>query len=102
MNLNLFFSDGTREYRNPVDIKAGDEVSIRFRVPAGYQAAPVLHIEKGKVPMKLSEQGKKFDFYTAVVSVGKVQEWYYFSFTCEEKTYYYDRSGVTDKVNEES
>mgnify|MGYP006381721857 CR=1 FL=1 len=32
MNLNLFFSDGTKEYRNPVNVKAGDDVTIRFRV----------------------------------------------------------------------
>jgi hypothetical protein len=69
MNLNLFFSDGTREYRNPVDVKPGDSVEIRFRVPAGCQADPVLHIEKGELPMELSEQGKRFDYYKAVIHV---------------------------------
>jgi len=101
MNLNLFFSDGTREYRNPVDVKTGDDVTIRFRVPARYPAEPVLHIEKGEIPMKLSEQGKRFDYYEAVIKVEGEQEWYYFSFNCNDKTYYYDRSGVTEYQNKE-
>jgi len=101
MNLNLFFSDGTRQYRNPVDIKAGDSVTIRFRVPAGCQAAPVLHIEKGALPMVLSEQENNFDYYTGTVSVGKKQVWYYFTFTFEDKEYYYDRSGVSETKNDE-
>ena len=101
MNLNLFFSDGTREYRNPVDVKEGDNVTVRFRVPEGYQALPVLHTEGREIPMSLSETGKRFDYYTATITVGEKQEWYYFSFTCDETRYYYDRSGVTDKVNSE-
>ncbi len=101
MNLNLFFSDGTREYRNPVDVRPGDSVEIRFRVPTGCQADPVLHIEKGEIPMELSEQGKRFDYYRAVIEVEEQREWYYFSFTCENKIYYYDRSGVTEHLNRE-
>ena len=53
MNLNLFFSDGTKEYRNPVDVKAGDDVTVRFRVPAGCHAYPMLHIKQGEFPMIL-------------------------------------------------
>lgn len=101
MNLNLFFSDGTKEYRNPVNIKAGDKVTLRFRVPAGCHVYPMLHTRQGEQPMKLSEMGKRFDYYTADILVGEAQEWYYFSFICEGSIYYYDRSGVTDRVSEE-
>ena len=101
MNLNLFFSDGTREYRNPVDVKAGDDVTVRFRVPAGCHAYPMLHVKQGEFPMTLSETGKRFDYYTATIHVDKEQVWYYFSFICEGVIYQYDRSGVTNRVNEE-
>ena len=99
MSLSLFFSDGTREYRNPVDVKAGDNVTVRFRVPIGYQGELILHIEQEEVPMVLAERGKRFDYYTADFCVEDTQVRYYFSFTYEGITYYYDRSGVNDCVN---
>ena len=101
MNLNLFFSDGTKEYRNPVDVKAGDNVTVRFRVPAGYPAAPILHMERGCIRMRLAEAGRKFDYYKGTITVGNRQEWYYFSFTLDNNIYYYDRSGVTEHATEE-
>ena len=101
MNLNLFFSDGTKEYRNPVNAAAGDKVTIRFRVPAGCRAYPMLHTEQGELPMQFTEAGKQFDYYTAVITLGEQQMWYYFSFICEGNIYYYDRSGVNKKVHEE-
>lgn len=101
MNLNLFFSDGTNEYRSPVNVKSGDEVTVRFRVPAGCHAYPMLHTRQGEQPMNLSEKGKRFDYYTATILVGETQEWYYFSFICEGIIHYYDRSGVTDQAGEE-
>ncbi len=101
MNLNLFFSDGTREYRNPINVKAGDKVTLRFRVPAGSHVYPRLHTKQRELSMILSEKGKKFDYYTVTVTVGEAPEWYYFSFINKGETYYYDRSGVTKQVNEE-
>lgn len=101
MNLNLFFSDGTKEYRNPVNVKAGDDVEIRFRVPAGCRAYPMLHIKQGELPMVLSESENRFDYYTATIHVGTEPVYYYFSFICEGIIYYYDRSGVTGKSSEE-
>ena len=58
MNLNLFFSDGTKEYRNPVDVRAGDNVTVRFRVPAAYPATPILHTGRGCIKMRLDETGR--------------------------------------------
>ena len=101
MSLHLFFSDGTKEYRNPVDLKTGETVTIRFRVPAGCAACPKLHTEKCEVLMRLVEAGEKFDYYASKLLMGKKQAWYYFSFTYEGKTYYYDRSGVTENLNRE-
>ncbi len=101
MDLNLFFSDGTKEYRNPVDVKEGEEVEIRFRVPAGYAGVLILHAQEKEIPMTLSEQGKKFDYYTATITVGTQQERYYFSFTYDGSIYYYDRSGVTGHADQE-
>ena len=73
MDLNLFFSDGTKEYRNPVDIKAGDNVTVRFRVPAGCPIAPVLHMERGCICMRLAEAGTVFDYYKGTIPVGYLQ-----------------------------
>ena len=101
MNLNLFFSDGTKEYRNPVDVRAGDNVTVRFRVPAGCPVTPMLHMERGCFRMRLAEAGKKFDYYKGTITVGNRQEWYYFSFTLDNHVYYYDRSGVTEQATEE-
>ena len=101
MNLNLFFSDGTKEYRNPVDVRAGDNVTVRFRVPAGCLATPILHMERGCIRMRLAEAGNMFDYYKGTITVGNRQEWYYFSFTLDGNIYYYDRSGVTEQATEE-
>ncbi len=101
MNLNLFFSDGTKEYRNPVDVRAGDNVTVRFRVPAAYPATPILHTGRGCIRMRLEETGNRFDYYKGTITVGNRQEWYYFSFMFDGNTYYYDRSGVTEQATEE-
>ncbi len=101
MNLNLFFSDGTKEYRNPVDVRAGDNVTVRFRVPAAYPATPILHTGRGCIKMRLDETGNRFDYYKGTITVGNRQEWYYFSFMMDGNTYYYDRSGVTEQATEE-
>ncbi len=101
MDLNLFFSDGTREYRNPVDVVQGDYVTVKFRVPAGYLGAPLLHTKRGEFPMKIQEAGQQFDYYTGTVAVGNEQEWYYFSFQEEGSTCYYDRRGVVSEPKKE-
>lgn len=96
MNLNAFFSDGTKEYRTPVDVKENEEVTIRFRVPHGSEAAPVLVIGEDRFPMKLVEETWQFDYYAATVRVGEVQISYYFCFLAEGTPYEYDRSGVCE------
>ena len=98
MNLHLFFSDGTKEYRNPVDIMSGDNVTVRFRVPAGYSGIPILHTRRGAAPMHIHEAGRLFDFYTATIAVGNEPEWYYFSFSYGGNKYYYDRAGVSEEA----
>ena len=97
MSLNLYFSDGTNEYRNPVNVRQGDTVTVRLRVPADSEV-PNLHTKRGIFPMRLHEKSTVFDYYTGMVMVGNEQEWYYFSFQHEGKTYYYDRSGVTEET----
>lgn len=97
MSLRLFFSDGTKEYRNPVNVVQGDYVTVRLRVPAGLRNIPMLHIKRGEFPMRIQETGTQFDYYAGIISVGAESEWYYFSFLYEGKTYYYDRNGVSEE-----
>ncbi|MGN0505368.1 MAG: glycoside hydrolase family 13 protein [Lachnospiraceae bacterium] len=101
MNLNAFFSDGTREYRTPVDISANEEVTIRFRTPHGSDAAPEIVIENHKIPMKLTETTRQFDYYAGSVPVGEEPVSYYFSFLADGIPYEYDRSGVCEKASQE-
>ncbi len=99
MSLQLFFSDGTKEYRTPTDIRKGDSVTVRFRVPAGFQGIPVLHTRRGDAPMRMLEAGAKFDYYAGTIPVGNETEWYFFSFEYEGVHYVYDRTGVNTESN---
>lgn len=99
MSLHLFFSDGTKEYRNPVDVMPGDYVTVRLRVPAGLSEIPYLHTRRGAFPMRIQETGPLFDYYVGTIGVGNETEWYYFSFEHEGMSYVYDRRGV--QVNAE-
>ncbi len=101
MNLSMFFSDGTREYRNPVDVKPGENVTVRLRVPAGAKVFPQIQTEQGTLPMVRVEQGKRFDYYAGSIPVKEEQVWYYFSFTVDGKILYYDRSGINENINSE-
>ena len=99
MSLHLFFSDGTKEYRNPIDVMPGDYVTVRLRVPAGLPKIPVLHTRRSALPMRIQETGPLFDYYAGTISVGNEAEWYYFSFEYEGEPYIYDRRGVRSDVN---
>ncbi|MBE5952343.1 MAG: glycoside hydrolase family 13 protein [Lachnospiraceae bacterium] len=98
MSLHLFFSDGTKEYRNPVNVMPGDYVTVRFRVPAGFSPVPVLHTKRGASPMRIQETGTQFDYYSGTIAVGAEAEWYYFSFEYEGKTLCYDRGGIYEET----
>lgn len=101
MNLNAFFSDGTREYRTPVNIKENEEVTIRFRTPHENAEAPVLVIGNDRLPMELAEETWQFDYYAKTVRVGEEQVFYYFCFLADGIPYEYDRSGVCEKASAE-
>lgn len=101
MELQAFFSDGTKEFRTPVDVVQNQEVTVRFRTPKGCQAEPGVVIQNEKQSMQLSETRGQFDYYEAAIYVGTDPVRYYFTFTWKGEQYDYDRSGVCRNASPE-
>ncbi|GHU42663.1 hypothetical protein FACS1894111_06940 [Clostridia bacterium] len=114
---NALYSDGTADYLEPDQPKAGDLVSIRFRTAkdnvdnvwlccrseyshglsqgAGKQAQlPELEMEK-------YETSDGFDYYFAVILIEESSCSYHFKIRNGIADYYYDRMGVTREIREE-
>lgn len=97
-----FFSDGTKEYQNPVDVMPNENVTLRFRTPNGLSEEPVIWSNDLAIKMKLAEQTKHFTYYEGTIQVGEEPVLYCFSFFMDGRHYYYDRSGVCDTAQTES
>lgn len=97
MNIfSKFFSDGTKEYRNPVNVMPQDKVAVRFRTPVGLPEYPVIWKEDTAFPMTLVDRTEQFDYYEGIIQVEEEPVLYSFSFYMDGRHYYFDRSGVSE------
>lgn len=97
LNVNALFSDGTLDYRNPAEPKAGEMVTIRFRTAKDHVADVYLNTADGRLPMKKTETEGEFDYYAVEVAIGEDLFFYYFEII-GSKHVFYDRCGVTRKI----
>ena len=78
LKKNALFSDGTADYRQPVEPDAGDEVTVRFRTARDNVDIVWLCTGDKKYKMKKTETGGAFDYYEVKFTLGEEPFYYYF------------------------
>lgn len=97
LNKEALFSDGTQEYRSPLEPKAGDQVTIRFRTQKNNVDSVYLVSEDMRREMTLCETDNGFDYYSTQITMGEDIFRYYFEIQYGCVTCYYNNEGVTVK-----
>ncbi|MCR5053960.1 MAG: glycoside hydrolase family 13 protein [Lachnospiraceae bacterium] len=97
MNREAIFSDGTREFLDPWEVRPGQRVAIRVRTSRYDSLKAVLLTEKEPIEMRLDEENGAFSFYKTTVSMGESPFRYIFSITDGVETLYFDRYGVAEE-----
>ncbi len=101
LKKRALFSDGTKDYREPVEPKAGDEVTIRFRAAKDNVDIVWLCVGEDRLRMEKYETCGEFDYYRATISVQEDTVSYYFRLATGYLECNYDRMGVTREVRPE-
>ncbi len=91
--VRALFSDGTKEYRNPPEPKAGDCVQLSLRVLKGSCQEAVLYIGGERRAMVPTREDGYFAYYSASYQLGTAPVSYYFEVLLQEGRRYYDRRG---------
>lgn len=101
LKKNALFSDGTADYRQPVEPDAGDEVTVRFRTARDNVDIVWLCTGDKKYKMKKTETEGAFDYYEVKFTLGEEPFYYYFKVASGLLNVYYDRYGVSKEKRDE-
>lgn len=97
MNKDAIFSDGTREFRYPVEPMPGDRVTIRLRMKHLDKGVPFLRSRNFDAKMILDTETDEFDYYRANIQVAEHPIEYCFHIISKEtsESIFFDRYGVS-------
>lgn len=101
LNRQALFSDGTADYREPMEPKTGETVTIRFRTGQDNVDAVWLCVGDRRLRMEWYERESEFDYYRVSIEMGQEPVRYYFQVQSGFMECYYDRLGVTGEVRPE-
>lgn len=100
LRTDALFSDGTRDYRIPVEPMAGDEVTIKFRTATANVDDIYLICDGERIRMKICESDEAFDYFAAKLPpIQKEKVEYYFEVKAGNSTCYYNKIGVQAEIN---
>ncbi len=94
IDLNALFSDETLQYRFPMDIGPGDEVTVRFRTRKDGADSVVLLGRAVRQRMEKAYTKGGFDFYETKLTAGGERFRYVFQIEKDGEQVYYDRLGI--------
>ena len=97
-NPQALFSDGTQMYREPIDPKENEYVTIRFR--AGRENLDEVYLVCGDERQKMGKisNDRIFDYYEGGIQLGTERVEYYFEIHCGSFVCYYNSVGVCDNI----
>lgn len=98
LNKEALFSDGTADYRSPVEPKEREDVTIRFRTAKNNADLVWLCTDENRYPMQLAESDETFDYFSVRISLGTEPFSYYFEVMSGMMHCCYDRYGVTKDI----
>ncbi len=96
MNIHAIYSDGTAEYRYPVEPDENSLVTISIRTyhQEDIQVFLMSKTDNLSVRMHLDRTRGEFDFYSCAVKLHEKEFRYYFELVSGLDHYYYDRVGL--------
>ena len=101
LRRKALFSDGTADYRSPVEPKENEKVTIRFRTFKNNVDVVWLCSEGKKYMMTKAQSTEPFDYYAVEIQLGTEPFCYYFEVVSGVLLCRYDRYGVTEDVREQ-
>ncbi|MCR4716612.1 MAG: glycoside hydrolase family 13 protein [Lachnospiraceae bacterium] len=99
LNQEALFADGTASYRNPVEPKAYERVTVKFRTARDNVDAVYLCIDGSRQLMTRCNSDKLFDYYEAFIALGDKPVSYYFQINSGRSKCYYHKKGVDREPN---
>ncbi|MBQ5426621.1 MAG: glycoside hydrolase family 13 protein [Pseudobutyrivibrio sp.] len=96
MNIQAIYSDGTAEYRTPMEPEPYDLVTIRLRVFHQEDVEAYLVSRQLEAPKRLHLERTRgdFDYYSCDVKLSDQELRYHFEISGDAGVYYYDRVGL--------
>ena len=94
MNIQAIYSDGTAEYRTPMEPEPFDLVTIRLRVYHQEDLEAFLVTGDKNIRMHLERARGEFDYYACDVKLEDKEFRYHFEIVGDYGLYYYDRVGL--------
>ncbi|MCR5580470.1 MAG: glycoside hydrolase family 13 protein [Pseudobutyrivibrio sp.] len=94
MNIQAIYSDGTSEYRTPMEPEAFDLVTIRLRVYHQEDLEAFVVSADKNYKMHLERTRGEFDFYACDIKLSDTEFRYHFEIVGDYGLYYYDRVGL--------
>lgn len=95
LEIAALFSDGTADYRSPVEPEVGEPVTIRFRTAESNVHRVYLCHGDECLEMHLAEYTVGFDFYEITVTPQEARYEYRFMIEFDGYRGYYDKVGLT-------
>ena len=95
LNKRALFSDGTSDYRTPMEPAAGETVTIRFRTGKNNVDNVRFCTEEKELPMEKYETSGEFDYYRIEIQLTEAAVHYYFKIASGFLECCYDRMGVS-------
>ena len=99
MNREAIFSDGTADYRIPMEPEVGEQVQIILRTARDDIRNACLRTDgDDRVLMLKFAADDRFDYYRTTVRMNETEFSYYFEITDGAEVVYFDRFGVSEDV----
>lgn len=102
LNQKALFTDGTEEYRKPMECEPGDKVTLRFRTARDNVDTVILHYgnEKKSIHMRWSDSDELFDYYETDLLIGEEAIPYYFEVITGGMRCFYNKKGAVRNLEE--
>ncbi|MDO4621916.1 MAG: glycoside hydrolase family 13 protein [Eubacteriales bacterium] len=94
LKKSALFSDETEEFQSPMESKPGEKVTVRFRTARNNVDSVYVVLPYRKIRMQVTEQRNGFDYYSAEITAGDYEIYYYFQIRNGKTTCYYNKLGV--------
>lgn len=101
LRKRALFADGTADYRQPVEPKPNDKVTLKFRTGRDNVDAVWVCGRGQRYSMKKCETEGPFDYYAVDIRMGTDPFAYYFEIATGMLRVYYDRYGVSQDIREQ-